>query len=613
MAAGTGPIDPRPAATPGSQAPTAPSGTRLPAGAVSCLGVALLAIVLALLLLERFHGIFPNLIHVLQRAADPALYPFDPAIRNSLLGHSSVLIRLAAALDLDLTLPVANVIAYLVIAALGIGAALLIQRDVFAVRGALFQMLLLALLVFGDDKTITDLKISFLAPHPFSITMVAVVVRLYALYFLLTRRYGPAVACEALLMAISVKTGWLLWLVLALVIAADRPRRMWLLFAGLAGALAYPLFQAAQLSQGFDLSQARHVFDVVANAYATEDNPFRIGLPAILATAAACGAAWWLAPRIGAGDADHLSRVTRITVIVSVLVFVAGGLYITFGYRFLAIPALVLLSPARAMEVQSYLFYMLAIVWILRHPSLDNLSRALFLCALALLRMHSHGLGIFIPAAGALAVVGLAWQALCPRVPALAALTGRFVTREGMVLVVTLFFFSALAYFFTNPNRVRDSIDYDSRLGFVEHGVPDTARVMLAALRAAPDRGPTAFIAQQRDGIWGEPRYGYWNGLARISGLSGELYYLTHAPATWREVKDRNRAMTTQLDHLNAQGDTSDTAARAGFATYRAMAIMPESAAARLPGWVRCQSWPGWVALAPDPATARLRACAGAP
>ena len=313
--------------------------------------VALLVIVLGLFLIEHFHGIFPNLMPAFQSLVDPTLYAFDPAVQNALIGRGSVLFSVVGFLGIDVTVPVVNVAFYLVTAALGAAAVVLINRHVFSVRGLLPHLLLLALLLLADDKPILYLKTSWLIRHAFTVTMVATALRLFVLYFMLRRNYWPAVACVAILLAVSVKSGWMIWLILAVVIALDRPARWPVLLAALALALVYPLLQALALPHGFDAGFNREAFETLALAHPEEDNPFRIGPFAMIAALAAGAASLWLAARLDTTPSGQLTRVVRVTLALSAVVFIGGGLYITWGYRLLPVPAAVLLSPVRAMEV----------------------------------------------------------------------------------------------------------------------------------------------------------------------------------------------------------------------------------------------------------------------
>jgi len=551
---------------------------------------------IVLLMIARFNAVDPVVLPFMQRAVDPSLYAHDFYIRHSVVAHSSVLLDWARLTHVDLSAPALVVFDYLLFTFISGWAVWLILRDIFRIDDRLTILLLLTLLAFADAKLFAYNKSSWIEEHLFSFAAVAISLRFWALYFLVR---GNFVACGVVVMAImavSVKVGWFIWLAAALVMLIERQRRLlpWgLMFA----ALALPGWTFLTSYAGTQPpGTVGALFDTLRGLHPLEDNPFSALLPSWLLLTFSLPYVWW---RLGLCLAPPEAGRVRAIILLSAAVFLGGGLYLTVFYRIMPLPMVILLSPARAMEVYSFLAYAIAIVSVVTAEKIDGITKAGLLAALCLLKI-TGGHEIWILGAMGTALMACAWHLAATRWRALPR-------RVGMLecsLALSLFCFLAGIVFAGNLTHQRTQYVYRGQFGFVPSDIDPGMWKFLRADRRVAAAGPVAIIAKYRGDVAVEPN---WNLYSRLSGVYADAYYLPDLPLV--EEQQRRNATVDSIVASIRQSRAVSGGLRRQMMGYHAAVLVPGTLSWAFPGWPICSRGNGWVELLPDEGVPDVTSC----
>lgn len=536
------------------------------------------AYVLAILLIfiARFNGINDVIHPFLQRAVDPSLYALSPHIGRSLVPGSSVLFDLIGRFRLDLTQPLFILPLYALTCLLSGIAVDRISRHIFLISDPLLRLFILFATLFADGKLINLNKSSWILDHNFSFTFVAASLRFWFIYAFLR---GRLLAMSLILVPINIlsfKVGWPLTLMAAALLAwrRDRSLRHW---GMLALSLVAPAMAALQAPAAMSASEAAQIFDILGSIHASEDNPF-LGPPLQwLLFPLGCAWAW----RLTGGYSPETGDRMRIAVLMSLLIFVLGGIVLTIDVAPLKLPLAVLLSPARALETASFLIYMLVLVHVLTAPGLNRPQRCALLLSLMLLKLTPGYVWVVLSALLLLTAALMRW-------PRFAQLdrnvdpAGALAAMAILAPVIGIFFAFNLA-----GNRAQQN--YDRVIGFYDHRIPGEAVAMLRAIAAEkPDRLLIFGTAGQPGGA------SHWNALARKSGIDGDPYYLPRLDDIRRQQADN-----ALYDHVQ----TGLAAGRIAPALSDALArqsvslLLPAASGAAMPGWHISRRYGSWVEM----------------
>lgn len=542
---------------------------------------------IVLLLIARFNGVDANVLPFIQKAVEPSLYLHDFYIRHSVIAHSSVLLDWARLAHIDLSAPAWVVCNYLFFTIISGWAVGLILRDIFRIEDRYTILLLLTVLVFADAKLFAYNKSSWIDEHLFSFAAAATSLRFWALYFLVRGNFAACGLVVIVIMAVSVKVGWFIWLAATLVMLSERQHRP----------LPWGLMLAALVSPAWALltSQAGAqppgtvgaLFDILRSLHPLEDNPFRTALPSWLLFSASLPCVWWRLDRCFARP--EAARI-RAIVLLSVVVFLVGGFYLTVFYRVIPIPMVILLSPTRAMEIYAFLAYAIAAVSVLSAKSLDGITKTGLLIALCLLKV-TPGREIWVLAAAAVALMACACHLATMRWHGLSRRIGNLQCS----LALSVFCFLAGIVLAGNLSHLRTQYAYRGEFGFVPSDIdPDTWKFLRANHNIVAAR-PVAIIARYRGDVAVEPS---WNLYAKLSGVYADPYYLPSL-ALVEEQQRRNVTVDSIVTAIGQSRAVSDSL-RQQIMGYHAAVLVPESLSWAFPRWKICSQGYGWVELLPD-------------
>lgn len=552
--------------------------------------VAFFLAAIVLLLIARFTAVDPVVLPFIQKAADPALYLHDLSIQHSVVAHSSVLLDWARITHIDLSAPAWVVFDYLIFTFISGRAVWLILKDIFKIEDRLTLLLLLTLLVFADAKLFALNKSSWISEHMFSFAAVAISLRFWALYFLVRGNFLACGLIVVAIMAVSVKVGWFIWLAAALVMLIERQLRPlpWgLMFAALLwpGWVFLTSYAGAQPP-----GTVRALFDILRSLHPLEDNPFRAALPSWFLLCLSLPYVWWRLDRCFARP--EAARI-RAIILLSVAVFLVGGLYLTVGYRIIPIPMAILLSPMRAMEVYSFLAYAIAIVSVLSAKSLDGITKTGLLVALCLLKV-TFGHQIWVFAAMGAALMAYVCHLAAMRWRTLSRLSQRVSILECS-LAMSMFCFLSGIVFADNLTHLRTQYADRRGFGFVPSDIdPGMWRFLLAHHNVVAAR-PVAIITRYRGEVAVEPQ---WNLYSKLSGVYADPYYLPNLALV--EEQQRRNATVDSIAACIEQSRAISESLRRQMIGYRAAVLVPGSLSWAFPGWTIGSRGDGWVELLPD-------------
>jgi hypothetical protein len=550
---------------------------------------ALFVVAIAMMLIARFQNVNPVVLPFLQQAAHPTLYAQDMYVNAAIVARSSPVFPLLEALRFDLTAPIAVVAAYLTAAGIAGWGVWRILTGPLGVARPLTALMLLFLAVFADFKLVELNKAAWIFEHNFSLTMLAAAGRVWFLYALLAWR---PVLMAAVLIPINLfafKVGWPLVLIAGAVLFWRRDRSAWS-WALLALAMIAPVWAAVTQSARLPTEEARAVLEVLKAAYTKEDDPFAISWMSKALFVAGLGFLWFRGPSYGSAVALGL----RVGAGVSAAIFMGGGLYFALSDLLPPVPAIVLLSPARALETVGLATYLLALVEVVRAPALKTTEKVPLLLSLTVLKVTPDLTWVVL--ATLLAVgAGLIWlarrwlEARWPRV-------GRLADGLSPTGVIGLAAPVMAAVFLFNLAGVRTVQAYDPGLGFRDAAIAPSAADMLQTVRAESEDRRLIFLASGSEG-WRAAR---WNALARKSGLAGDPYYLPRHALMERQAR-LNALILRLAEEVEAGRVSPGTTAQ--LSACRARVLAPEEAQAALGGWILVRRYGDWIELAPPPAT----------
>ena len=548
------------------------------------LAIALLAIGMALLLFARFNSINGVIHPYLQRAVDPDLYALDVFINKAVIKNSSILFDLLDYLVIDLTNPVFIIASYVVISGLAGAAILLLLKNVFSVQDLPLRLALLFALIFADAKLVILNKAGWILEHNFSLSFVACALRLWFLYFALSRNFLAMAIVLIPINLIAIKVGWPLvgFAVLLLVQARHRSLLTW---AMLVLSLVVPAVTALQTQVALAPEERAAIFDIIKLSHPHEDNPFAGPLLQYPLYLGGTALAWFLAGRIE----PKVAAPIRAILLASLLIFVLGGIYLEYLSAIFPVPMAVLLSPARALELAGFVIYLLLLLWTARTPLLAGIERGVAMLALILLKLTPDYKWVVLALALALAAIALrilrgAWEKRGKTWP---------LDIRGMSLPLGLGLLAPLIgiFFAFNLSGLRTVYRYDSLLGFYDAATPADAMPMLRAVAAEKADRRIIFVWQAK-GLSKGP----WSLQVRKSGISGDPYYL----ARLNDIREQAiaNAVEDKLFEGLRRGHVSAEVARA-LAAYRVTLIIPAGLASAVAGWRTARAYGPWLEMAP--------------
>ncbi|HEY9215755.1 MAG TPA: hypothetical protein VIQ29_23225, partial [Ancylobacter sp.] len=373
-----------------------------------------------------------------------------------------------------------------------------------------------------------------------SFSLVASALRIWFLYFLLTGRLVWMCLTLVPINFLAFKVGWLPTLVAAIVLLRhSRSPAAWGL---LIASLIAPVSLAFSALAAVGPDDARQMIELFLSIYGTEDNPFGGHIVSFLLYPAGAVFLWWRAPIDFDGQATF--RI-RALLLMSGLVYVFGGLYLSGLYRYLPVPGLVLLSPARALELSGLLIYFVLLAWIVRTDLLWMPERVLLFLAALILRVPSELKWVVIPAGLVvlcliLRAAGLLLRRRYDRLP-------DFGGAAGFTLAVGLFSPIPAVIFGLNVSGKRATLLMDPVIGIYSSSIPAGVVADLRILAEdRPDR-IIVFTEEYRGKLQASPL----NHFAKKSDLGGNPYYLS-TMADINVLKDRSDLKARIISSLNA-------------------------------------------------------------
>jgi hypothetical protein len=545
----------------------------------ACASATLLALFYA-----RFGDVDPVIKPFLQRAADGTLYSLDFGISNSIIPRSSPIFSMLSSLGLDLSQPVITMGAHLICCLLAGIAVWKVVTRVFGIADPVLRPLMMIAMAFADRKFFPFHKGDWISCYDFSFSATAVAIRFWFVYFALTGRYSAMCLTLIPINILTFKVGWLPTLVAGAMMVGARvsSKAAWASLAlAIAPAVYIQIFQPVSIAP----EDVRTVFDEINARFALEDNPFRAPFMGAALFLLGCGAIW-----LGALKAPVPSAklFMRCTVLISLAAFFGGGFYLTLGHKLIAIPALVWLSPMRALELASFLIYLCLAAKILTAESLSDLEKALLFFAIVLYRTTGEGLthiSIIVFALIAAAALLYAARRFSPKLARILAMP----TVKLSLLAVLLL--PALTVQGIRTAGGLNRLMLHPTLGFVERDAPIG---ILAAIRQRPDDARLIFLRHDGREFVTEQN---WNFAARKSSLDGNTYYLVRASdiEQQHQLDDFVTKITDALDGGQPIGVELREQARA----LRAHVVLPAGHEEQFPGWMRKTETGGWVELAP--------------
>jgi hypothetical protein len=547
--------------------------------------IALLVAAILLIFYARFNAISGVVEPYLQRAADPSLYRHDDFINKAVIPHSSLFFDLIDTLRVDLTHP-AFILSCYALVSIAAGVAVdRIVRKIFAVDDLGLRIAILFAAAFADSKLIYLNKSSWILEHNFSLSFIACALRIWFLYFALSRNFLAMAAMMIPINLIAIKVGWPLVLlgVILLVQARDRSPATWAL---LLLSLVVPALAALDSGVAMSPGERAAIFDIFRLSHPEEDNPFAGPLLQIPFYLGGTWFAWIYARRFEAGTAMAI----RIILAGSMLIYLLGGLYIDVLSAWFPVPMGVLLSPARGLELAGLLIHLLVLLWIVRTPHLAGAERAIAMIAAITLKMTPDYKWVVL--ASALALLTLAVM-----------LVRRAIERRGyrwpfrarwMDLPLGLALLAPLIgiFFAFNLSGQRTLYRYDPILGFHNAATPRDAVPMLHALARQQDR--RIIFVWQANGITKAP----WSVAVRKSGIAGDPYYLARLSDIRRQIAG-NALEERLLAELRRGRVDPETAA--ALAARRVTLVLPSDLAPAVSGWRVVQVLGPWQEMAPPP------------
>lgn len=551
--------------------------------------VTLLALGMAMMLAARFQNVNAVVLPFLQRAADPALYAQDIYVSTAIVGRSSPIFALLEALRFDITVPLGVIVSYVAASALAGWGVWRILTGPLGVRAPLTAFALLFLAIFADFKLVEFNKGSWIFEHNFSLTMLAAAGRVWFVYALLTWRPTLMAAVLIPINMLAFKVGWPLVLIAGAVLLWRRERSLsaWGL---LAASMIIPVWTALTQSARLPTEEARAVLEVLKTAYTREDDPFAISWVSKALLVAGVGLVWFRGPSYGPAVGLGL----RWIVLVTVAIVIGGGIYFALSDWLPPVPAIVLLSPARALETAGLVAYLLALVEVIRAKALGTTEKVPLLLSLAVLKVTPDLTWVFLAALLALSAFAI-WMVRC-------WLEGRWPVfrrlAEGLSLTGLIALAAPLmaAVFLFNLAGVRSVQAYDPGLGFRDNTISPEAADMLQSVRAETQDRRLVFLQFNSQG-WSVAR---WNALARKSGLGGDPYYLPRLTLMERQAEQNDLIRSLSVEVGTGQVSPETTAQ---LSACHANVIAPRSAQAALGEWFVVRRYGDWVELTPPKAT----------
>lgn len=551
--------------------------------------VTLLALGMAMMLAARFQNVNAVVLPFLQRAADPALYAQDIYVSTAIVGRSSPVFAFLEVLRFDITVPLGVIVSYVAASALAGWGVWRILTGPLGVRAPLTAFALLFLAIFADFKLVEFNKGSWIFEHNFSLTMLAAAGRVWFLYGLLTWRPTLMAAVLIPINLLAFKVGWPLVLIAGAVLLWRRERSLsaWGL---LAASMIVPVWTALTQSARLPAEEARAVLEVLKTAYTREDDPFAVSWASKALLAAGLGLVWFRAPSYGPAVGFGLRWIVLITVAIAI----GGGIYFAMSDWLPPVPAVVLLSPARALETAGLVAYLLALVEVIRARALGTTEKVPLLLSLAVLKVTPDLTWVILAALLALSAVAtwIVRRWLEGRWPVFRRLA------EGISLTGLIALAAPLmaAVFLFNLAGVRSVQTYDPSLGFRDNAISPEAADMLQSVRAETQDRRLVFLQFNSQG-WSVAR---WNALARKSGLGGDPYYLPRLVLMERQAQQNDliRSLSVEVGTGKVSPETT-----AQLSTCHANVIAPRSAQAVLAEWFVVRRYGDWVELMPPKAT----------
>jgi hypothetical protein len=548
------------------------------------LAIILLAAGIALLLFARFNSINGVIHPYLQRAVDPNLYALDVFINKAVIKNSSILFNLLDYLAIDLTNPVFIISSYVLISIVAGAAVDRLLKSVFSVRELPLRMALLFALIFADAKFVILNKAGWILEHNFSLSFIGCALRLWFLYFALSRNFLAMAVVLIPINLVAIKVGWPLvgFAVLLLLQARHRSPLTW---AMLILSLVVPVISALQTQGALAAGERAAIFEIFKLSHPFEDNPFAGPLLQYPLYLGGTALAWLLVGRIE----PRVAAPVRTILLASLLIFLGGGFYLEYLSAFFPVPMAVLLSPARALELSGFVIYLVLLLWVARTTFLVGLERGVAMLGLLLLKLTPDYKWVVIGLALALAAVGLRalrW--------AIEKRGGTWpLDIPGMSLPLGLALLAPLIgiFFAFNLSGQRTVYRYDPLLGFYDAATPADALPMLRAVAAEKADRRIIFASASR-GV----SKAAWSMQARKSGIAGDPYYLSRL-SDIREQAAANAVEERLFEGLRRGRVDADVAH--ALAAYRATLIIPSSLASAVAGWRVARLYGNWREVAP--------------
>lgn len=552
--------------------------------------VTLLSVSIAVMLIARLKHVTPTVLPFLQQAADSSIYAADFYINAAIVGSSSPIFPLLEFLSFDITHAAATVPLYILCSVFAGWAVYLILTGPLRVESRIQALALLFLAIFADEKFLEYDYASWICEHNFSFTMFGRMCRIWLVYWALTGRSSLMAAMLIPINIITFKVGWPLVLIVAVLMLWRRERSPWP-WVLLLVSIVVPVWSAVSGRVDLTTNEARYVLETLRAAYPIEDDPTAVSGASLLLFTAGTGFLWWRAGTYERGVRDAL----RCIVAVSLAIFFGGGAYLALSAFLPPIPAIVLLSPVRAMETVSFAVYLVALVEITRARSLKATEKVPLLLALALLKVTAAL--TWVALAGALALLaGLVWV-VRTRADGRWPLVGRLSAGLSTPLLIGIaapVLASALMF---DVMGVRNGYVYQQGLGFRDATIPADAAQMLLTIRRENEDRRRVFVRPVGD-RWEAAE---WNAYARSSGIAGDPYYLPHPG-----LIERQQRMNALIDRLASELGAGRVSAilAAGMAECHAFVVAPNDAAEKLPGWTVVRAYGAWTEFRPPAAIA---------
>lgn len=503
-------------------------------------GVILIIASAIVIMCSRFRELSDPIVPFVQKALDPSLYQNDFYVRNSIINSSSYIYDIIEFFSVNIIDNYFVIVVYLLSVVVSGIAVWLIFSGPLDLRYWYLRVVVLFAAMFSNDKLIFQNDNSWAPDRFMSFSLVASALRIWFLYFLLTGRLVWMCLTLVPINFLAFKVGWLPTLVAAIILL--RHSRSPAAWGPLVASLIAPVILAFSALAAVGPDDARQMIELFLSIYGTEDNPFGGHIVSFLLYPAGAVFLWWRAPIDFDGQATF--RV-RALLLVSGLVYVFGGLYLSGLYRYLPVPGLVLLSPARALELSGLLIYFVLLAWIVRTDLLWMPERVLLFLAALILRVPSELKWIVIPAGLVvlcliLRAAGLLLRRKYDRLP-------DFGGAAGFTLALGLFAPIPAVIFGLNVSGKRATLLMDPVIGIYSSSIP--AGVVADLCILAEDRSDRIIVFTEE--YRGKLQASSLNHYAKKSDLGGNPYYLS-TMTDINVLKDRSDLKTRIISSLNA-------------------------------------------------------------